>query len=217
MKEDHKIRDVSLSRSDIERIAKRLFALKNWVEEFGKPIYYLRQPGSAIKVLSNRNVADEWEIIQHGFRWYVFLSSDKIGSENESRIKVSPATVEKIRQTDFSVEGAQRKLARQLGIHESHLSRIRRGLRRTENVAGKTLSKKDKKRLFVSRADVQEFFEGMLTVKDFFDRFGKEYKIKGTWDVYTMCASQKKLRLPSGWHSIRVGESWLIYYSQETT
>jgi hypothetical protein len=206
------------TRTEIEFIAKRIFSLSNWMAAYGKPIYYIRKPASIINLLLKKNLADEWDIIQHGFRWYVFLSKDKIGKiTNDSRIKITPMAVQTIRQTDFSVEGKQRKLAKELGMHESHLSRIRHRLRRTEDVGGREFLKKEKKELFIEKQTVVDFFSRTMTVNDFFEKHQNIYKIKHIQDVYAMCAERKYFKLPHGWQSIRVGESWLIYYSGEIT
>jgi hypothetical protein len=209
-----KKKPATLNLAQMKRIATRLFTLKDWVVEYGKPVYYLRTAEAVRRILLEKNIADEWDIYCHGYRCYVFLSKDKIGKiENESQIKLSPAAVERIHNTDFSVRGSQRKLARELGIHEGHLSRVRRGLRRPERVSSKVLSAENKKKLFISRNEVIEFFDQTLTANEFFDEYGPEYKIRSLRNVYDMCANRKKFELPNGWYSIRVGETWLIYYS----
>ena len=214
------IKETPLTLIQMQRIAKCLFTLKDWVVAFGKPVYYLRSPDAVRIILSEKNIADEWDIYTHGYRCYVFLSKDKIGKiKNESQIKLSPAAVERIHQTDFSIRGVQRKLAKDLGIHECHISRVRRGIRRPEKVVSKVLSEELKKELFIHRAEVEEFFKQVLTANKFFDNYGTDYEIKSLRDVYDMCASRLKANrktncvLPAGWHSIRVGETWLIYYS----
>jgi transcriptional regulator with XRE-family HTH domain len=204
------IKSATLKTSQMNRIAKRLFSLNDWTEKYGKPVYYLRTAEGVRKILNEKNIADEWDIYSHGYRCFIFLSKEKQGKiENQSQIKLSPAAIEKIDDADFSVRGSQRKLAKELGVHECHVSRIRRGERRPERIESKHLSIEEKKRLFVSRKEVIEFFDQVLTAKELFANHRREFKLYKLSDVYKLCASRKKL--PADWHKIRVGETWFFY------
>lgn len=206
------------TNTKIEKIGKQLFGLKPWVEEFGKPVYYLRTPGAVKDILLSKNIFDEWDIIRFKDRWYIFLSSDKIGKiENQSRIKLSPMIIQRIKLLDFSQKGTQRKLAAELGVHEAHISKIRRGISRTNYVEAKSFSSDDKMNLFVSQKDVLGFFSQMLTIRDFFDYYSKQYKIKNLQRIHDMCRNRNYGKLPEGWKAVRAGETWLIYYSDSIT
>ena len=139
-------------------------------------------------------------------------SSEKRGKLiNDSKIKLLPKDIEKIQATDFSIKGTQRILAKKLNVSESHLSRIRRKIRRIADSPSKTIPAKEKKHLFISRKKVIRFFGMMFTVKEFIEQFGNTYNIKTSWDVANMCANRKRKKLPAGWQAIRVGKSWLLY------
>lgn len=208
------------THSEIESVSKRLFVASEWIEKFGKPIYYLQHVETIKKLLLKNGLSDEWDIIQFGEkrRWFIFLSKDKTNSmnRNSSRIKIPPLLIEKIRSTDFSEYGAQRRLAAQLEIDEGYLSKIRRELRRTKNVPGKKLTKNSKNKLFIERGLVEEFLNTVLTAQDFIIKFGSEYNIKHLSDVYRMCAKKKNFSLPKNWYSVKNGETWLLYYYDDS-
>lgn len=206
------------SHFEIKSISKRLFTASEWIETFGKPIYYLNHVDTIKKLLLNNGISDEWDIIQHGERrrWFIYLSKDKIDSDkiNSSRIKITPILIEKIRNTDFSEYGAQRRLAAKLEIDEGYLSKIRRELRRTEQVAAKKLTKKLKNELFIEKSSVESFFNIVLTGQEFINLYGGKYKLNHLSTIYRMCAGKKNLVLPENWHCIKVGEAWFLYYSE---
>lgn len=207
-----------LTQPQIERVAKRLFAQYLWIEKYGKSLYFLRCGTSPQKILPIKNLADEWDIIQFHRRWFVYLSSDKKGvSINQSRIKLSPLDIQKIRDTDFSIKGVQRTLAKELGVHESHLSRIRRGISRVDSIEPMKFSDKEKAKLFVSRAEVDSFFSIMLTGSEFYNKYRKTYNIKYISRVYDMCSGRSYGKLPDGWLAVRVSDVWLIYSKSSLT
>lgn len=207
-----------LTQSQIERVAKRLFAQHIWIEKYGKSLYFLRGSFSPQKILPVKTLADEWDIIQFNRRWFVYLSSDKKGiSVNQTRNKLSPLDIQKIRDTDFSVKGVQRTLAKELGVHESHLSRVRRGIRRADVNEPTTFSDKDKAKLFVSRTEVDNFFSIMLTGTEFYNKYHKTYDIKYISRVYDMCSGRSYGKLPNGWLAVRVSDVWLIYSKSSLT
>ncbi len=200
-----------LTRKDIEKTANHLFLLSDWIDLYGKPVYHLRSVKTIKTLLQTKNL-DEWDIYRHGYHWYIFLASEKRGKLiNDSKLKLLPKDIEKIQATDFSIKGTQRTLAKELKISESHLSRIRRKIRRIGDSPSKILPASEKNKLFISRKKVITFFETMFTVKEFIELFGKDYNIKTSWDVSNMCSNQKNKKLPPGWKAIRVGESWLLY------
>lgn len=203
----------ALSRIKIEEIASKIFSASDWVELFGIPMYHLRNNKIVRKSHVKQRLPEEWEVVLFGRRFYVFLSLEKVfnNSEVTSRIKITPSQVELILATDFSKKGVQRNLSKQLNCSESHLSRIRRGIRRSNFTKAQSMSVEEKKKLFLSRNEIQTFFEKMLTVKEFFVEYGHQYKIKRLQDIYHMSANRRYFSLPIGWHSIRVGNSWLLY------
>ena len=213
---------VSLTRTDIESIAKRLISIKIWVEEYGKPLYNLRRPESTRKFLAAKSIA-EWEVIQFDRKWYVFLNTDNIGrKEEKSRNKLSPSEVQRIKETDYKIKGTQSKLAAELGLQQSHVSRIRRGIawanltapRDLTDEHKRTFSDERKQVLFVSKIEIESFFNIMLTAKNFVDLYGEKYGIKSPNRVYDMCAGRNYAKLPEHWSAVRASDTWLVYNTE---
>lgn len=201
-----------MNSKEIEHIANRLFQMFDWIEKFGKPIYYIKGPESIRSRFPKQPLPDDWEIITHQKRIFIFLSKEKSSEEQEHtlRIKMTTKQVEKVRNYDFSERGSQRRLATELGFHESHISRVRRKLMRKENVKPEILSSLQRKSLYVSRKNVIKFFENMNSAQEWFKKYGKTYHIKHLRYLYPMMKSGNP-ELPDNWKSIRIGKYWYLY------
>ena len=201
-----------MTSNDVEFTASRLFVISDWLEQFGKSIYHIRSDNGIRKRYPEQPLADGWEIFKHQNRIFIFLSKNRISEERKHsfRIKMTPKQVEKIRSTDFSKRGSQRRLAEEMGFHESYISRVRRKLMRKNDEKAKILNDKQKESLYLSRENVIEFFETVYSGNEWFDKYRKKYNLKHLQIIYNMLNFGQP-EMPDNWKGVRIGKYWYLY------
>lgn len=232
----HRLRH-RLTVKDIELVSKRTFSTQQWIEQIGSSTYgissrFAIQRRCATEIAARKSSAvtaqrlpNKWTAIRHGYRYYIFYASDLQITEPSNKFSEENLLIIKEAISRGLKLGDQMRLARQLNCSESHISRTIARLRRQprsrqQNVVN--ISKEPFLRFGLESKLVEAVFNRLLTVKEWSDYVGKvEYGISDLTYVYQMCAGRLNgqegyrlypARLPDNWHSVRMGDSWLLYH-----
>lgn len=227
--------------TDIERVAKRIFSPRQWLERFGTPNYGITthqsilekcaaeiNSGSRHDNTSSNRLPDRWTAIKFGRRNYIFYASDLPLKRKSGELTANELAIIENAVFHGLERGDQKLLAKTFDCSESLISRtianIRlRSRRRRENIV--KFQKNPYLNLALESNLVKRVFELFFTVKEWSEVIGPSVgHFHGIHDlayIYQMCAERPngptgnriyKAQLPDGWKSVRMGESWLLYH-----
>lgn len=213
-------------------IARKLLTTKSWLKKFGR-LYGISDVGYLRQLCKNRldnpragRFPEGWRARQLGNRHYLFFDSSTITRKTANdRAFPRPAIPEQVVNQIRSMsakglrKGEQCRLAAKLGISESHFSRIRRNLMRKASLTPSKSKLLEHGMVEIEAKEVDAVLNRLLTTQEWLDNVGKPaYGINDISYVNQMAArklwgnSKTPAKLPAGWNSIRIGDSWLIYH-----
>ena len=196
-----------ITKKEASRVNKKIFTAPDWVKEYGIPHYGVRST-SFIDKYPEQILPDSWEVIRKRNYHYVYLCKQKEESLRPVR-KVSHIDRMKIQDTDFRRRGALKRLAKELRLSESTISRVNRGIYGSEI---SELSRIRKKNLYVDRSDVVKFFASCDVAEDWLRKVGENRKVVNLKNVYELL---NRKRRPSWfskkYYTLRKGRVWFIF------
>lgn len=210
-----------MSAGDIGLVARASFSTSEWQRRFGARRYGIPSLQTLTHRCSMNALPSGWRAFKLGHRYFILFTGER--AEVRSSTALSREQLLLIRKAARRLRhGEQKAYADRLGISESYFSRLRRGLMSggVDRLPDDEPPRPPRGVLKVNPSVASRVFGVLLTVAEWIEHVGsRKYQINDSSYTYLCCArglngqARVPARLPSGWCSVRVGDSWLIHHS----